>query len=167
MRLQRTPAIYALRIRPGRIAEIESPLKRRNNKVVDFPVKCIVIAPWLLGAALMLVASQHDSDIASRQGTTLGQVVAHEPSNHNRYGYKFRVDGPEYTGWETPTKKEPTVGQSVTIYYDTRSPNENALTDYNELSSAWSARAWSVFFIAGLLLLVIYLTEHLRRRTSQ
>ena len=134
---------------------------------MDFPVKCIVIAPWLLGAALMLVASQDDSEVASRQGATIGQVMTHEPSNHNRYGYKFRVDGHEYSGWETPTKKEPTVGQSVTIYYDTRSPNENALTDYNELSSAWSARAWGVFFIAGLLFLGIYLTEHLRGRTSQ
>jgi hypothetical protein len=59
------------------------------------------------------------------------------------------------------------IGQSVTIYYDARSPDENALTDYNESSSAWSARAWGVFFIAGLVFLGIYLAEHLRGRISQ
>jgi hypothetical protein len=95
---------------------------------MGFSVKCLVIAPWILGATLMLLASQHDKDLASRQAATVGQIVAHEPSNHNRYGYKFRVDGHEYRGWETPLKAEPQIGQSVTIYYDTRSPDENALS---------------------------------------
>ena len=145
-----------------------SPLaKGYPNKVVDFPVKCVVIAPWLLGAALMLVASQHDSDVASRQAAAVGQVVVHEPSNHNRYGYKFKVDGHEYSGWETPAKAEPKMGQFVTVYYDVRSPDENALTDYNQLRKAWSARAWGLFFIAGLVFLGIFLTEHLRSRISQ
>jgi hypothetical protein len=134
---------------------------------VDFPVKCIVIAPWLLGAALMLFASRHDSDVASRQATTVGQVVAHEPSNHDRYGYTFQVNGHEYTGWETPAKAEPRMGQSVTIYYDARTRDENALTDYSKLNSAWSAQAWVFFFIAGLVFLGIFLTEHLRGRISQ
>jgi hypothetical protein len=115
----------------------------------------------------MLFASRHDSDVASRQATTVGQIVAHEPSNHNRYGYTFQVNGHEYTGWETPEKAEPRMGQSVTIYYDARTRDENALTDYSKLNSAWSAQAWVFFFIAGLVFLGIFLTEHLRGRISQ
>ena len=60
---------------------------------MDFPVKCVVIAPALLGVALMHVASQHDSEVAARQATAIGQIVAHEPSKHFRYGYKVQVDG--------------------------------------------------------------------------
>jgi Protein of unknown function (DUF3592) len=109
----------------------------------------------------LLLASQHDKDVASRQAATVGQIVAHEPSNHNRYGYKFQVDGHEYRGWETPLKAEPKIGQSVTIYYDTRSPDENALTDYAESGSAWFARAFGVLFFGALVTFVIYLVERL------
>jgi hypothetical protein len=112
-------------------------------------IKFVLILP-LLAAVVMFFTSRNDSEIASRQATAVGQIVAHEPDNHNRYGYKFRIDGREYTGWETPAKAEPKMGQSVTIYYDASNPDENALTDYTESGAAWSARAWCLFVIAGI-----------------
>jgi len=135
--------------------------KRILNRAVDLPVKSIIMAPWLLGAALMLVAAHNDSDVASRQATTVGKIVAHEPSNHNRYGYRFQVEGQVYTGSETPRKAEPRIGQSVTIYYDADNPVENALTDYRELSSDWSERAVAFFFAACIAFVGIFLAERL------
>ena len=41
--------------------------------------------------------------------------------------------------WENPLRAEPEMGQSVTIHYDTRSPDENALTEYADSGSAWFA----------------------------
>jgi hypothetical protein len=137
-----------------------------KETAVEFPVKCIVIAPWILGGILMLAAWQHDKDVASRQATTVGRIVAHEPGNHNRYGYTFRIDGREYSGWETPLKAEPKIGQSVTIYYDTRSPDENALAEYAESGSVWLARAWIVVFLSALVSFVIYMAERLTSRRN-
>jgi hypothetical protein len=131
---------------------------------VDLPVKCLVLIPSILGAALMLMASQHDKDVASRQAVVVGQIIAHEPSNHNRYGYRFQVGGQEYSGWETPPKAVPKMGQSVTIYYDSRDPSENALTNYPELGGTWLARAWVVLFFGALGSFVIYVVERFARR---
>jgi hypothetical protein len=59
---------------------------------------------------------------------------AHEPANHNRYGYIFSVDGRSYTGWESPRKDELEIGKQVVVYYDPNDPAKNALTDFGELS---------------------------------
>jgi hypothetical protein len=134
---------------------------------VGSPIKVVLIVGWLLCATFMLVASHYDKDIASRQGTTTGPIVDREPSNHNKYCYKFRARGREYSGWETPLKAEPRIGQSVTVYYDTGNPDESALTDYKDLSEAWAGRAWFISFCAGLMLLFVHLIERLTNDNSQ
>jgi hypothetical protein len=137
-----------------------------QNIVVGSPIKLALIVGWLLCATFMFVAAHYDKDIASRQGTTTGQIVGHELSNHNRYGYKFRARGHEYSGWKIPLKAEPRIGQYVTVYYDTRNPDESALTDYNDLSDVWAGRAWFVSFCAGFMLLFVFLIERLARGSN-
>jgi len=74
-----------------------------------------------------------DREVAERERTVLGTITAHEPANHNRYGYTFSLNGQSYSGWETPRKQEPLIGQLVTVYYDPTDPTQNALTDFAEL----------------------------------
>jgi hypothetical protein len=33
-------------------------------------------------------------------------MIAHEPNNHNRFGYKFQAGGQDHTGWETAPNQE-------------------------------------------------------------
>jgi hypothetical protein len=65
---------------------------------------------------------------------TEGVVDAHEPENHNRYGYRFAVDGRDYHGWDSPVNTTPLVGANVRVYYDSADPATNALTDFATLS---------------------------------
>jgi len=53
----------------------------------------LLIPPALfaLGAIGMMIAAQRAKDVASREQSTTGTVVSHEPRNHNRHGYKFAV----------------------------------------------------------------------------
>jgi len=74
-----------------------------------------------------------DGEVAKRERTVLGTITAHQPANHNRYGYTFSLNGQSYSGWETPRKEEPLIGQLVTVYYDPADPTQNALTDFAEL----------------------------------
>jgi hypothetical protein len=72
---------------------------------------------------------------AQREKITNGTITAHEPANHNRYGYSFSVNGKSYSGWESPRKEEPHVGQQVTVFYDPIDPTKNALTDFTDLET--------------------------------
>jgi hypothetical protein len=49
--------------------------------------------PWAILVALAVYSTHHFHEVAGRQLVTQGQVVAHEPWNHNRFGYTFSVDG--------------------------------------------------------------------------
>jgi len=88
----------------------------------------------MIGAALHIYQWRVDRAIAQRQQTTWGTIFAHEPHNHNRYGYTFSVNGIFYSGWYSPENDEPTVGQRVTVYYDPVDPNTSALEDFGELA---------------------------------
>jgi hypothetical protein len=119
----------------------------------------------------MFSAVHNDSGVASREQSTVGVIVAHEPSNHNRYGYKFQAGGRDYTGWETPLKEEPKIGQSVTVYFDSLQPAENSLTDFVELADTWRARAivalgFTVLFIAVALIMRLVASKTLSRSTN-
>ena len=95
----------------------------------------LIVAPWMIGAALQIYQWRVDRAIAQRQQTTWGTVLTHEPHNHNRYGYTFSVNAISYSGWHSPENEEPTVGQRVTVYYDPVDPNSSALDDFGELAS--------------------------------
>jgi|SRR5215469_10964801 len=72
------------------------------------------------------------TDIAKREQTTQGMIIAHEPANHNRYGYVFTVNGKTFNGWAIPLKEDLEIGKQVFVYYDPQDPNENARTDFRE-----------------------------------
>jgi hypothetical protein len=75
-----------------------------------------------------------DGVVAARQQTASGTIVAHEPANHDRYGYTFSVNQKTYSGWQIPYDDvQFTVGQVVTVHYDPLDPNNSALVDFSEL----------------------------------
>lgn len=111
-----------------------------------------------LFAVAMLIAAYDDRRIASRERSTTGVIVSHEPQNHNSYTHQFHINGQEYAGSETPLKEEPKIGQSVTVYFDPLDPRYNSLTDFAELADTWRARGIVVLglcavFVAGVVLL--------------
>ena len=72
--------------------------------------------------------------IAARQQSTPGTITAHEPSNHDRYGYVYSLDGKAYHGWEIPQRTEYKIGEQVTVYYDPTDPTRGSLAGFEELS---------------------------------
>ena len=93
----------------------------------------LIVLPWAIGVVLAIHELGNDRTIAQREKTTNGRIAAHEPANHNRYGYSFSVNGKSYSGWESPGKEEPHIGQQVTVFYDPVDPARNALTDFADL----------------------------------
>jgi hypothetical protein len=129
--------------------------------------------PWLVIPAVailltigMVSAAHKDSGVASREQSTVGVIVAHEPSNHNRYGYKFQAGGRDYIGWETPLKEEPKIGQSVTVYFDSLQPAENSLNDFAELADIWRGRAIVILVFTVLLVAVALIIMRLGARKT-
>jgi len=100
--------------------------------------------------------------IAEKQKTVVGTIIAHEPANHNRYGYTFVLGGKSHTGWETPRKENPRIGQRVLVYYDPSNPAKNALTDFNELAARSLGPVPLLLFGIGAVAFVILF----RRRTN-
>ena len=94
----------------------------------------LVVLPWTIGLVFLIYEWKLDRAVAERQQTTQGRITVHEPSNHNRYGYVFTVNGRSYTGWQSPRAGEFEIGKQVVVYYDPKDPAKNALTDFSELS---------------------------------
>ena len=102
-----------------------------------------------------------DRAVAARQQTASGTIVAHEPSNHDRYGYTFSANQKTYSGWQIPYDDvQFTVGQVVTVHYDPLDPNNSALVDFSELGDG--ALGPLPLLIAAIPFVV--LIEFLRRR---
>ena len=93
----------------------------------------LVVLPWAIGAIVFVQEWKVDRDIALREQTAQGLITTYEPSNHNRYGYVFTVNGKNFTGWESPKNEELGIGKRVVVYYDPRNPNKNALTEFRDL----------------------------------
>ena len=105
--------------------------------------------------------------MALREQTTSGIITAHEPANHNRYGYTFKLNEKTYSGWQVPSDSEQfAVGQVVTVHYDPVDPNNNALVDFNELS--WRAFGPVPFLAAAIASVALFVLERRRalRKTT-
>ena len=122
----------------------------------------IFAAVWTIVVLIFFVYPWYkDRIVAQRQQTTSGTIVAHEPANHNRYGYAFNVGQKSYRGWQVPhDNDEFTVGQIVTVHYDPVDPNNSALEDFSELGDR---DLGPVLFLIPAIPLVA-LIEFLRRR---
>jgi hypothetical protein len=122
----------------------------------------LVALPWALGLVFLIKEWRTDSHIATRQQTTSGIVTAHEPVNHDRYGYRFEVDGKAYTGWQIPKDSELAIGQQVIVFYDPENPSANSLTDFHDLSiSSLGPVPMLMFGIGAVAVFILY-----RRRRS-
>jgi hypothetical protein len=109
------------------------------------------LIPFILGAVVLLSLSEEYSEVARRQQAATGTIVRQEPSNHNRCGYTFEVDGHGYSGWDTPVRREPSMGQRVRVYYDPRNPATNALTDFDERSYRMRGPAIAILLLSAIV----------------
>ena len=121
----------------------------------------IIAAPWVIGLTFCLYGWYRDRAVASREQTTPGTITAHEPSNHDRYGYTFKLNERTYSGWQVPSGSEQfAIGQVVTVHYDPIDPKNNALVDFNELS--WRAFGPVPFLVVAISSIALFVLE--RRR---
>jgi hypothetical protein len=123
----------------------------------------ILIFAVLLTLALMFFVYPwyKDRSVAARQQTASATIVAHEPANHNRYGYTFNVNQKTFSGWLVPHDSDQfAVGQLVTIHYDPLDPNNSGLVDFNELADGDLAPVLPLAAIIAFVALI----EFLRRR---
>jgi hypothetical protein len=109
--------------------------QKRFDKVWGNPSwwNLVVVLPWVVGMVFFVREWNVDRTVATRQQTTQEKITAHEPSNHNRFGYAFTVNGRIYHGWQSPKAEELEIGKVVVVYYDPMDPTKNALVDFSEL----------------------------------
>jgi hypothetical protein len=88
-----------------------------------------------MGMSLLINQWRVDRDIAARERTVQGVINAHEPANHNRYGYVFSVRGKSFSGWQSPGKEGLEIGKQVLVYYDPIDPDKNARTEFQDLGT--------------------------------
>lgn len=127
----------------------------------------LVVLPWAAGGAWAIHDWAVDRTVAQREKITTGTITGHEPANHNRYAYGFSVNNESYTGWETPTKQEPHIGQRVTVFYDPVDPTKNALTDFADLEIENLGPVPMVLFGIGAVALFIHYRRRHARPASQ
>jgi len=117
------------------LGKIVDHMQRRATRTWANPSwwNVLVVLPWTIGVAFLIYQWNVDRGIATREQTTLAVITAHEPSNHNRFGYVFFLNGKSFTGWESPGKDGLNIGQQVVVFYDPLNPTENALTEFRDL----------------------------------
>lgn len=143
------------------IDEMETKISRTWNHPSWWNL--LVALPWVFGLAFLIQESRTERQIAGRQQTTSGIVTTHDPSNHNRYGYKFEVNGKTYTGWQSPGNDELAIGKQVIVFYDPQNPSRSALTDFHDLSiSSLGPVPMLLFGVGGVAVFILY-----RRRRSK
>jgi len=121
-------------------------------------------APLVFGLVLVLSDSHREHLIAARQQSTIGVVIAYEPSNHNQCSYQFVFQGKQYVG-ESSSPFSPTrIGQQLTVYFDRNAPETNSLTDYEAASR--NNAGFSRFLVIGILGIVAFILYSKRRSMS-
>ena len=109
-------------------------------------------------------ASVQDRTTARRQVATSAVIVSHDPPNHDRYGYSFKVSGKQYGGWAYPGGKHNySIGEQVLVYFDPLNPTKNSADDFDSVSID------DLFFVpfSGLVLVGLPVFIYLRRRSWQ
>lgn len=99
-----------------------------NRKIPSW-FDLFIVSPWVIGVIFLVYGAAGDRTIAKRQRAAYAMITAHEPNNHDRYGYKFFANGQPYDGWDSPARPLE-LGQQVLVYYDPIDPAKNALTEF-------------------------------------
>jgi hypothetical protein len=121
----------------------------------------LIVLPWVMLVIFELYGFRADQLRAAREKTEYGQIVSHDPPNHNRFGYQFRVGGKVYSGWAIPSADDYKIGQQVLVYYDPLDPDKSALADFAETGyRVLGPVSFCLFGICGVTLVIF-----LRRRS--
>jgi hypothetical protein len=84
---------------------------------------------------MSVYTSRADRAIAAREGTAYGIITDYEMRKFDyTHSYLFSVNGQWFTGRKSSLKNDLEFGTQVLVYYDSQNPNENALTDFAEMS---------------------------------
>jgi len=128
----------------------------------------LVALPWAFGIVYGLYQWRLDSLVAERQQTTTGTITAHEPANHDRYGYVFSMNGSTYHGWEFPQNRKYSIGERVTVYYDPTNPTRSSLTEFDQLSlRAFGPVPLALIGAGGVAFYIYKRRKHLRMAGHQ
>jgi len=85
--------------------------------------------------AMPVYTSRATGAIAAREETAYGIVIDHGTRRYDYwYSYRFFANGQYFTGWNSSPNNDHAFGMTVLVYYDSQNPNENALTDFAEMS---------------------------------
>jgi hypothetical protein len=123
----------------------------------------LIVLPWVVGAVFLLYGFREDQRVAARERITQGVIDANEPSNHDRFEYRFSIDGKRYTGWEIPSRTEYQIGQQVVVFYDPLDPNKSALVDFAEAGDRIVGPvSFCAFGVTAVVLLIF-----IRRRATR
>ena len=59
-------------------------------------------------------------------------ITGHHPEDHNSFDYEFVVGEKKFSGTDSPSQGDFSVGQHATVYYDPVDPSRNALGDFED-----------------------------------
>lgn len=111
-----------------------------------------VLWPLPFVLAFCIYSQRTDLQIAKRQLTAVATINSHDPSNHDRYGYTFAVDGRQFTGWAYPNdKRDFSIEERIVIYFDPIDPARNSTDDFHKVSNR------DLFFVSFCLLAIVVL----------
>jgi hypothetical protein len=97
------------------------------NLLVLWPVPFVLL--------FCIRASVTDSKVAQRQLSAVATINAHDPPNHDRYGYVFKVGGEQFTGWAYPSDGHAySIGEHVDIYFDPLNPAKNSTVGFRSVA---------------------------------
>jgi hypothetical protein len=127
----------------------------------------LIVLPWVLGMVVMLYGFRTDEVTASRERTTTGLIVSHDPPNHDRFGYQFEVKGRRYSGWAIPSTHEYQIGEQVLVYYDPLDPSTSALDDFADSGyRVLGPVSFCLFGTCGVALYIFLRRRVIRRRQA-
>jgi hypothetical protein len=96
-------------------------------------------------------------EIAERQRNASAVVAMHDPPNHDRYGYRFLVNGKPFTGWAYPHDNvDYSVGEQLLVYYDPSDPSENSPDNYGEVERDFPMRVCFILIVMIVVPTQIY-----------
>src|SRR5204863_6544130 len=124
------------------------------KRVVNLILFVITVTLLVVLAPRVNWLGMHFGSIAHPQRTE-GIITTYDESIHGSYLYAFSVGKDTYTGRHYPYEcapTNPTIGQRVSVFFDTRNPSNSSLCDpggYGRNSWGWLG---TIFIISCALL---------------
>jgi hypothetical protein len=119
----------------------------------------LVICPCLLCLSLVfLFKSRQDALITPRERSVVGIVTGQTADGKgSRTDYSFSYDGRTYYEHESKDSTL-TVGQSLTVYFDSNDPSTSSLIEYHKLSNEDQRRMFCfIYLFVGVVIVLTIL----------